>query len=186
LLYLTFDDGPDPRTTPYLLELLEESGVSATFFLIGENVERYPELVQQIYDRGHLVANHTYSHSWMPTLRVNQIEREINITNQRIEEVTGVKPHLFRPPYGIMDKRAGDCLREQGMTPVYWGSAPEDWSVPGTQRVIRRVMAKVSDGTVIVLHEGKFLGKQTIQAAKEIIYRCKHMGYELAKVEVSA
>lgn len=185
-VYLTFDDGPHPATTPRLLELLEEHGVRATFFLIGSNCERYPELVRAIRDGGHLIGNHTYNHLPMPLLSTRRMAEEIQRTNRVIKDITGEAPTIFRPPFGIMDFRAAKCLKENGMTPVYWGSAPEDWLIPGSHRVIRRVMWKIADGTLIVLHEGGLLAEQTIPAAKEILYKCKSLGYQFSKVNVRA
>ncbi|MBP7864017.1 polysaccharide deacetylase family protein [bacterium] len=185
-LYLTFDDGPHPDTTPYLIELLEEAGVKATFFLIGKNVERYPDLVKQLHDAGHVIANHSYGHKFMPALKTSTIEREIVKTNDSIALITGGAPTLFRPPYGLMDMRAAACLREQQMTAVYWGSASEDWLLPGADRVVRRVMRCISPGLLIVLHEGALLKNQTVTAAKEIIYRSRDLGYQMQKVEVRA
>lgn len=186
VVYLTFDDGPDPRTTPYLLELLEEEGIKATFFLIGCQVSRHPDLVAQIAGKGHILGNHSYNHCFMPLLPGRDLEKEIALTNDRIEEISGSAPVLFRPPFGLMDNRAADCLKERGMKAVYWGPAPEDWSSPGSHRVIRRVMWRVQHGSLIVLHEGRLLGNQTRTAAKEIIYRCKNLGYRLEKVELRA
>jgi peptidoglycan-N-acetylglucosamine deacetylase len=185
-VYLTFDDGPNPETTPRLLELLSERGVHATFFLVGANCERYPHLVEDMYKAGHHLGNHSFSHSLMPMLKASQIEAEIVRTNEVIEQITGQRPTIFRAPYGIMDDRTARCLKEQEMSPVYWGNVPEDWSNPGSHRVIRRVMWRVADGSLIVLHEGSYLAVQTLHAAKEIIYRCKSLGYQFAKVKIRA
>lgn len=185
-LYLTFDDGPHPNTTPYLIELLEEAGVKGTFFLIGENVERYPDLVKQLHDAGHVLANHSYGHKFMPAMKTSTIEREIVKMNDSVAAITGDMPNLFRPPYGLMDKRTAACLREQQMTAVYWGSASEDWLLPGADSVVRRVMKSVRPGLLIVLHEGSLLKNQTVMAAKEIIFRSRDLGYQLQKVEVRA
>ena len=183
---LTFDDGPHPATTPALLRLLEQFGIHATFFLIGANCERYPDLVRAIHEGGHVIGNHTFNHLPMTFMSSAQIEQEIRRTNEVIESITGQAPSLFRPPFGIMDHRAGRVLRELQMTPVYWSSAPEDWNIPGAHRVIRRVMWKIADGTLIVLHEGALLAGQTIPAAREILSRCQVMGYQFSKVNVSA
>ena len=184
-LYLTFDDGPHPNTTPFLIELLEEAGVKGTFFLIGKNVERYPDLVKQLHDAGHVIANHSYGHKFMPAMKTSTIEREIVKANDSIAAITGGAPTFFRPPYGLMDKRVAACLREQQMTAVYWGSASEDWLLPGADSVVRRVMRSMSPGLLIVLHEGALLGNQTVTAAKEIIYRSRDLGYQMQKVDLS-
>jgi peptidoglycan/xylan/chitin deacetylase (PgdA/CDA1 family) len=185
-VYLTFDDGPHPDTTPALLELLAQHDMKATFFLIGYRCKRYPHLVKLIHEQGHTLGNHTYHHLLLPLLPTGRLKAEISGTNRLIEEITGVTPTVFRPPFGIMDERAARIIEEEGMTTVYWGSAPEDWLVPGSHRVIRRVMWKIADGTLIVLHEGSHLGEQTIAAASEIISRTKSLGYRFSKVNVRA
>lgn len=185
-VYLTFDDGPHPSTTPYLLEMLAEHNIRATFFLIGSNCAKYPELVRAIHDAGHDIGNHSYNHLPMLLLSTREIEREITRTNEIIQDITGEAPRVFRPPFGIMDHRTARCLKEKNLMPVYWGSAPEDWLIPGSHRVIRRVMWKIADGTLIVLHEGGLVAGQTLTAAKEIIYRCKSQGFQFSKVNVRA
>lgn len=185
-VYLTFDDGPSPDTTPYLLELLEEQQAKATFFLIGTEVERYPDLVEQIYRAGHTIGNHSYSHKFFPVLTGKKLESEIDRANQLIEDITGGTPTLFRPPFGIMDQRAASYLNERKMSTIYWSSAPEDWNIPGTERVVRRVLKELGAGSLIVLHEGKNLAEQTLPAAKEIIYRCLTDRYHLSRIEADA
>ena len=185
-VYLTFDDGPSPHTTPYLLEMLEKEGVKATFFLIGKEAERYPELVEAIVNGGHSIGNHSHSHLFMPGLSTKLMEREIERTNQCVEEITGHAPVLFRPPYGMMDQRTKAILSERSMHAVYWTQAPEDWTLPGSRSVVSRVLMKLSPGSLIVLHEGKILKQQTLTAANEIIYRCKSSELSLSKVELRA
>jgi peptidoglycan/xylan/chitin deacetylase (PgdA/CDA1 family) len=185
-VYLTFDDGPDPHTTPALLELLDEHDLQATFFLVGKNCRKHPELVKRIHESGHTLGNHTFHHLWLPGLPTGMIKSEIVSTNKVIEDITGTTPHAFRPPFGVMDHRAARCLKENDMTAVYWGSAPEDWSTPGSHRVVRRVMWKIADGSLIVLHEGKHVAEQTIEAASEIISRTRLLGYQFSKVKVRA
>jgi peptidoglycan/xylan/chitin deacetylase (PgdA/CDA1 family) len=185
-VYLTFDDGPHPATTPALLDLLDRMQTKATFFLVGSECEKYPHLVERIHQAGHTLGNHSYSHVWLPMLATSKLEEEIVRTNEIIEDITGTRPHVFRPPFGFMDQRAAKCLKEQDMTPVYWGIAPEDWQTPGAHRIIRRVMWKIADGTLIVLHEGSHLADQTITAASEIIAKTRLLGYQFAKVNLRA
>lgn len=180
--YLSFDDGPCPHTTPWLLETLEETGARATFFLIGSRVARYPHLVEKIARAGHVIANHSFNHPPLPILPTRAIEKEIDSTNQRIEEITGRSPSLFRPPYGLCDRRSADCLEERGMVPVYWGVVPLDWEAPGAARVVARVMRRLSPGSVVVMHERRLLSRQTVSAAKEIICRGKQHGYEFVGI----
>ncbi len=185
-IYLTFDDGPSPHTTPYLLEMLEEEGIHASFFLIGKEAEKHPELVEAIYRGGHSIGNHSYGHHFMPGLASRKLEHEIENTNRIIEELSGERPKIFRPPFGLMDQRAAQLLLEREMHTVYWSEAPEDWSIPGAHRVVRRVLMRLRPGSLIVLHEGKELKEQTLRAAKEIIYKCKSSEFSLNKVELRA
>jgi peptidoglycan/xylan/chitin deacetylase (PgdA/CDA1 family) len=176
-LYLTFDDGPNPRTTESLLELLSQENVPATFFLIGSEIGKYPELTELIHQAGHTVGNHSFNHNFMPSLPTRLIEREIQQTNTLLQEINGRAPTLFRPPYGMIDQRGADCLKEANMTIVYWGCVPEDWHGVGTERVVARVCQQLSGGTLIVLHEGNQIAKQTIEATREIVLRAKAQGY---------
>ncbi len=185
-LYLTFDDGPCPRTTPALLAMLEEAQVKASFFLIGSRARRYPHLVEAIHKAGHTIGNHSFNHLFLPLATTGFIEREINATNHEIAQVTGTEPLFFRPPFGMMDKRAHDCLSERGMKAIYWSCAPEDWERPGTHRIIRRVMWTAGTETLLVLHEGKKLEAQTISVAKEIICRFRDLGFDLETVDTCA
>ncbi|MBX9687565.1 MAG: polysaccharide deacetylase family protein [Candidatus Obscuribacterales bacterium] len=185
-IYLTFDDGPSPATTPWLLELLEKESVKASFFLIGREAEKYPDLVEAIQKGGHSIGNHSYSHRFMPALKLAQIEKEIESTNRIITDSGAPTPTIFRPPYGLMDRRAKEVLKEHSMSAVYWSQAPEDWCSPGPARVVRRVLLGLKVGGLIVLHEGEGLKEQTFAAAKELIYKCKSAKLSLEKVELSA
>lgn len=179
---LTFDDGPCPHTTPWLLEMLEEAQVTATFFLIGSHAARHGHLVEKIRAGGHVIGNHTFNHHPMPILPTRSIEREIDRANAEIGEITGQSPVLFRPPYGLIDERAAECLRQRQMVSVYWSAVPLDWEAPGARRVAGRVLRRMSAGSLIVLHERRLLAKQTISAAKEIICKGKELGYEFVGI----
>lgn len=182
VLYLTFDDGPDPQCTPRLLEILEELGVRATFFLLGSHAAKYPELVQQIDRQGHTIGNHSFSHPFMPALSIKQVSYEIHETNARLQEASGRAPVLFRPPFGILDRRSSDALKELDMRTVYWSIVPEDWNAIGAKRVVHRVMRGVAPGRLIVLHENESLYKQTTASTREIIKRSKSLGFHFDTV----
>lgn len=185
-IYLTFDDGPSIHSTPWLLEMLEKENVQASFFLIGQAIERNPELVLSIHKAGHSIGNHSYKHLFMPGLNNKELENEIERTNLLIEELTGELPKIFRPPYGLMDNRLAQVLNDRSMHPVYWSQAPEDWAHPGAHRVVKRLFMRLKPGSLIVLHEGKNLKEQTLVAAKEIIYKCKSSEFNLEKVQLRA
>ncbi|MBI2811902.1 MAG: polysaccharide deacetylase family protein [Candidatus Melainabacteria bacterium] len=175
-LYLTYDDGPHPETTPQLIELLAKENISATFFLIGSHVEKHPELVKQLAQAGHVIANHTQHHEFMPMLTSHRIEKEIEKANEEIFKACGQTPTLFRAPYGVLDNRVADCLKERGMQPVYWSCVSEDWMPLGPNRVVSRISRKAHDGALIVLHE-KWFPNQTLEATRGIIKFARQAGY---------
>lgn len=183
-LYLTFDDGPVPETTTALLDLMDEEDARATFFVLGRRAQKYPGLIADIVRRGHTIGNHSFSHQFMPAMPTKIIEHEIHETNLSIAEAAGNAPVLFRPPYGLMDRRAADCLKERNMTPVYWGAVSEDWLGVGEKRVVERTMSRLKHGTLIVLHEGRLIAGQTLAATRKIIRRSKALGYHFATIDV--
>jgi peptidoglycan/xylan/chitin deacetylase (PgdA/CDA1 family) len=177
-IYLTFDDGPNPYSTRQLLELLEEEKVPATFFLIGSHIDRHPDIARLPLLKNHTVGSHSYSHMYLPLLGSKSIENEVVRTNVAIEQAVGVKPKVFRPPYGVINKRAADCLIEHQMKLVYWGAVPEDWRVIGSERIAQRVAQRLAHGKMIVLHEGQRIADQTVLATKKIIDRARAEGFE--------
>lgn len=180
-LYLTYDDGPHPDTTPQLIELLAGENISATFFLIGAHVEKYPELVKQLANAGHVIANHSQHHEFMPMLTRRKIATEIDQTNEEIFKACGQTPRLFRAPYGLLDSRVFDCLKERNMRAVYWSCVSEDWMPIGSKRVVSRVVRKLTDGALIVLHE-KWFPHQTIEATSGVIQFAKKAGYSFDSI----
>ncbi|HEY9756624.1 MAG TPA: polysaccharide deacetylase family protein [Oculatellaceae cyanobacterium] len=182
-LYLTFDDGPNPNTTPGLLEILKEENVPATFFLIGQQIARHKELAVQMVQNGHQVGNHSYQHEFMPGMPLKRIQEEVDSTNSLLDEITNNSaPKLFRPPYGILDNRTAQYLKQAGMSIVYWTIVPEDWQRVGAARIVERVTKNLSAGSVIVLHEGSSIAEQTLTATREIIKRAKDRGYEFGHI----
>lgn len=179
-IHLTFDDGPNPATTPYLLELFEDEGVKATFFVIGNQVEKHEDLLLEISKRGHAIGNHTYSHIFLPMLSQKAMEKEILTTNNRIKDVTGDAPKLFRPPFGIVDKKAHALVSQQGMKTVYWSAFSEDWRHIGERSVVTRLTKYANPGAIMIMHELEPTGNQTISAARTLIRQLKEKNYRFS------
>jgi peptidoglycan/xylan/chitin deacetylase (PgdA/CDA1 family) len=167
-LFLTFDDGPCPKTTPYLLDLLAQEEVSATFFVIGAHAEKHPQLLERIAQAGHTVGSHGYSHQALPLMTTKSMESDLARAKETLQSITGTAPYFFRPPYGVLDARGARCVAEQKMSTVYWSVVAQDWLPIGTARVVARVNRKLHNNALIVLHE-KWFPKQTIQATKAVI-----------------
>jgi len=146
LVALTFDDGPNPVTTPLILDLLAENEAKATFFVVGKRLERFPDVVRREAREGHEVANHTYSHLYLNS-RVNRarLSEELNRTEDRIYGLTGKHCPWFRPPGGFFNDYVIQTARERGYTMVLWSwhQDTKDWSSPGTRRIVDKVFEKI-------------------------------------------
>lgn len=174
---LTFDDGPDLRHTSLLLDGLKEREVKASFFLLGEKIEQYPELVRRMQEEGHLVGNHTYHHVQLDKLNETKAREEILKTNNLIYETTGVYPQYMRPPFGAWKKNLELCVE---MLPVFWTIDTLDWKVKNTEKIVRTVQEQIEDGAIILMHDEY---DTSVEAALKVADALKEQGYELVTVD---
>ena len=174
---LTFDDGPDIRYTSLLLDGLKEREVKASFFLLGEKIEQYPELVCRMQEEGHLVGNHTYHHVQLDKLNETKAREEILKTNNLIYETTGVYPQYMRPPFGAWKKNLELCVE---MLPVFWTIDTLDWKVKDTEKIVRTVQEQIEDGAIILMHDEY---DTSVDAALQVADDLKAQGYELVTVD---
>jgi peptidoglycan/xylan/chitin deacetylase (PgdA/CDA1 family) len=152
---LTFDDGPDECFTARVLDILAEKGVPATFFVVGERVERHPELIRRAHDLGHAIGNHTHTHSLRFHFRHgNGFRREIAACNDAIRSVIGLEPRLFRSPQGLKTPALADALREHGMVAIGWQTRGMDYVLRDPERIARRIVDGAVAGGVLLLHDG--------------------------------
>src|ERR1700720_1799702 len=138
-LAITFDDGPNPAITPKLLDLLDRYKAPATFFLIGSYIRECPELVSEIFARGHVVGNHTESHPNLFWKNPSEIRVELRLTHSAIRNVLGAPPKWFRPPFGFRNPWLAAEARELSMSVVMWTLLPGDWRAPSAEWLIRRL-----------------------------------------------
>lgn len=174
---LTFDDGPHPSYTEQLLKGLKERNVKVTFFITGQNVEEYPEIVKKIHEDGHLIGNHTYSHIQLTSNNAEKFKEEIIKTNEVIKEVTGEDTIYIRPPYGSWNK---EFEKELNMFPVLWTIDPLDWCSSDVSCIVKNVCAKADENDIILMHDQY---KTTVTAALKIIDRLTEEGYEFVTVD---
>lgn len=184
---LTFDDGPYPPYTQQILTVLAETGTPATFFLIGQNAARHPELVKQIAAAGHQIGNHTYSHKDLLKLGRAQIAAEVDQTQQVIAAITGQAPEVVRPPHGFRDAVVMDVMAERKLRVVEWSVLCRDWTNPGVDVISEQTVGKVKNGSIILLHDGDGVASnasraQTAEATRRIIYELKRQGYRFVTV----
>lgn len=172
---ITFDDGPHPEGTPRVLEILAAHGARATFFLVGEQVERRPELAARIVAEGHRVGLHGYRHRAHPRLGARTLERDFERGLEAIAGAAGVTPRVHRPPYGLYSPDSLRIARERGLAPLLWSRWGKDWrkfTTPG--RIAGRVLDSVAAGDVILLHDADFYSARrsylhTVAALPEIL-----------------
>ncbi len=154
---LTFDDGPHPDRTPKVLDVLALHGVKAAFFVTGDRAEAHPDLVRRIVAEGHLVGNHTYGHPGnFPWLSKERMKDEIDRCDSAVEEITGARPTLFRPPFGVTDPALARAVRRAGHAVAGWDVRSLD-TVESRSRgkVFERVRRRVRPGSVVLLHDDR-------------------------------
>lgn len=151
---LTFDDGPDAYMTPKVLDVLDRHGVKATFFVVGEKVRKFPDIVRRIVDEGHIVGNHTYSHSAVFTISGRRmVQKEIEDTQRAVDSIAGVQMLMFRPPFGVTNPIIGAAVRYCGLTGIGWSLRSFDTLKVDRSVVCRRIKRKLHNGAVILLHD---------------------------------
>jgi peptidoglycan-N-acetylglucosamine deacetylase len=156
---LTFDDGPHPEGTPAILELLAQAQLRATFFMVGEQVERRPELAAEVVTRGHAIALHCHRHRLQLRLPRSAIAEDLSRGEAAIAKATGVRPKLHRPPYGIYSATGLTVALAAGMKPLLWSRWGKDWRKFTTpERIAARVTRQLAPGDVILLHDADFYG----------------------------
>jgi peptidoglycan-N-acetylglucosamine deacetylase len=174
---LTIDDGPNPVYTPQVLRLLEKYRVTATFSMIGIEVESYPGVARDVASAGHVIANHTWTHPDLAMLAPAAIDDQMNRATGAIHKVTGRVPTLFRAPYGAWSPAVLRRCAQTGMTPLDWSVDPRDWSRPGVSSIVGNIMANTRTGSIILEHDGGGNRSQTVAALKIVLPRLLAEGY---------
>lgn len=173
---LTFDDGPG-QYTEELLDGLLERNVKATFFLIGKNIEMYPDTVKRMAEEGHTIGNHTYSHVELTCITEEKAVEEIKKTNELIEGITGNKVKYIRPPFGLWTKKLEAYVK---MKPVLWDVDPRDWSVLNTNTVTCHVVNNAEDDDIVLMHD---IYQTSVDAAMNIVDILMSKGYQFVTVD---
>lgn len=168
LVALTFDDGPSGRT-PAILRVLAHHHAHATFFVVGRATHGMEPVLRHIAGSGNELADHTYSHADLLALRKPGRTRQLRWTRALVERATGVQPRFFRPPYGATGPAVNRLGRSLGLVPVLWSVDSRDWQLPGTKAIVRRVLANVRPGSIVLLHDGGGDRRETLRALPAIL-----------------
>jgi peptidoglycan-N-acetylglucosamine deacetylase len=174
---LTIDDGPDPVYTPQVLALLARYRVTATFSMIGIEVQAHPAVAREVAHAGHLIANHTWTHLNLPWLSPAAVTEQMSRATEAIHAATGRIPHLFRAPYGAWSPFVLSQCARTGMVPLGWSVDPRDWSRPGVTSIVTNIMRNTRTGSIILEHDGGGNRSQTVAALKIVIPRLLAAGY---------
>lgn len=169
VVYLTFDDGPDPTYTNQLLDLLGQYNAKATFFVIGNSVDAYPGTVARIAAEGHALGNHTYNHEALPLLEAQDVVATLSATNNAIARVTGRTSRCVRPPYASLNEPTLALLREQGFAVSMWEVDSQDWRGGDSYSIASRVLSDTKLGHRILFHDGPSNRAATVGAVAEVL-----------------
>jgi peptidoglycan-N-acetylglucosamine deacetylase len=177
---MTFDDGPSATLTPKLLDLLAAHHIKATFFVIGENVAEYPEIVARAAREGHEIANHSWSHPNFGKMSDEGVRRQLQQTDDAIKSATGMRPTLLRPPYGSITAREKRWIHDEfGYQIILWDVDPYDWKRPGPSVVRARILKETRPGSIVLTHD---IHPGTIEAMPSTFDELEAKGFKFVTV----
>jgi peptidoglycan/xylan/chitin deacetylase (PgdA/CDA1 family) len=179
---LTIDDGPNPEWTPRVLDLLAHHEITATFCLIGVQVRDHPDLVREIVQAGHQVANHTMHHpAAFHRLPPRRVDDEIGAAHTYIRQVAGTAPKLFRSPGGMWSRKVLRSVARHGMVPIDWDVDPRDWTRPGAKHITKALL-HAKPGDILLCHDGGGDRSETLHALRVVLPRLKGRAFEFVSL----
>ncbi|HEU5396913.1 MAG TPA: polysaccharide deacetylase family protein [Verrucomicrobiae bacterium] len=181
---LTFDDGPDPASTPQLLELLRAEKVPATFFCIGRRVAENPALAGRIVREGHLMANHTFRHSHFTNFfTLARLAAELGETQAAIREATGTLPEYFRPPMGLSNPNIFKAAGRAGLKVIGWSIRSLDTIRSDPRQIVAGILPGLAPGAIILLHDGRIPAGRLVATVKSLLDELRKLGYEVVRLD---
>ncbi len=173
---MTFDDGPQPALTPKLLDLLKQKGVKATFFVVGQNVAEFPDVVKRAVAEGHEIANHSWSHPNFAKMSDAAVRNELQKTEDAIQKAAGVKSKLLRPPYGSITQRQRDWIHNEfGFKIVLWDIDPLDWKYRNSAHVENEILKNTRSGSIVLSHD---IHATTVAAMSDTLEKLSEKGFK--------
>ncbi len=179
---LTFDDGPHPKLTPRILEILNKYHIHATFFIVGENAEHYPDLIGKILEGGHEIGNHTYTHEKVKASSYSGMKREFELCETAIYEISEYKTKLLRPPEGFLDNKIKSISKEMDYNVILWNIDTKDWAHTSPKEICRNVTENISPGSIILMHDYISYNSPTAEALELFIPKLLEMQYRFVVV----
>ncbi len=181
---LTFDDGPDARSTPALLDLLREHKVAAAFFCIGKRVMTEPSLTKRILAEGHMLENHSFAHSNTTNFfTVPQLIADLSQAQIIIQAATGHEPKLFRPPVGLSNPNVFRAAKELGLRVIGWSIRSLDTKITEPEKIVARIERGLKPGAIILLHDGNIPAERLVLTVKLILIKLREHGYDVVRLD---
>lgn len=180
---LTFDDGPHPKYTSQILEILRREGIKATFFVIGENIDYYDEgVITEIIDDGHELGNHTFNHEHTKEMDEEDFYRDVKACHELVKNKYGYEMKVFRPPEGYVDEKVMNIAKELDYSIIIWSIDTKDWEHVGSDLIVGNIEKNASDGDIILMHDYVSKPNTTIGALERVIKNLKNEGYDFVTV----
>lgn len=177
---ITYDDGPHPQNTPRLLDMLAARNIKATFYVIGRNVDLYPQVVRRTVAEGHEIGNHSYTHRLMSKLGDTEVRNEMTRTHEAVARAAGVQIRTMRPPYGGLLQRQRELVHQEfGYPTILWSVDPLDWKRPGASVITSRILSNTSAGGIVLAHD---LHAQTVDAMPATLDGLLRQGFQFVTV----
>ena len=183
---LSFDDGPESHYTPQILDILKAKGVPGTFFVLGRQVQKYPEMLKRIVSEGHAIGNHTWSHRALPEITSSEVNNEIKKTQEEMFKTTGKRPDLFRPPFGALTRSDEHLVYELGFRQIFWSVDTLDWTGNSAEEILTIVHRDITPGGIILQHNIETdpdLLMGSIEALPKIIEQLQEKGYTFVTIQ---
>ena len=182
IVALTFDDGPHKLKTEKILAVLDKYGIKATFFVIGENAEKNPDVLKKVANSGHEIGNHTYDHKSIYKLSDSTLSDDVEKCSLVIENIIGHRPRLFRPPEGFMNDTIASAVGKEGYDVILWKVDTYDWKGKSAQEISSNVLKTVKNGDIILMHDYIWRQSHTDEALDIIIPKLIENGYKFVTV----
>ena len=179
---LTFDDGPHPGRTPEILDLLDQYGIKATFFVVGENAAAYPDIIQREITEGHELGNHRDTHKMLKNASSAEIEQQICSVEDRLLEIGEYRPKLLRPPGGLYNQNVLDFAQENCYTVVLWSIDTRDWAHTPSDKITDSVKKEAKNGDIVLMHDYIGGASPTLKALQKLIPYLIDEGFEFVTV----
>jgi peptidoglycan-N-acetylglucosamine deacetylase len=184
LVALTFDDGPHPFYTPQILDALAKYDAKATFFVIGAEAENYPAIIKRQAKEGHELANHTYRHNFKDNFNEKVLAKELARTSKVIENLTGMRPTLFRPHSGYYNEKNINIAINNGYRVILWSwhQDTKDWKRPGVSKITKNIVSDTKPGDIVIFHDAGGDRRQTVKAVENILEILYEKGFKCVTV----